>query len=263
MGAVVAVVNQKGGVGKTTITLGLASAAQAAGDRVLVVDADPQANATWALGIDPDKVEEGTSSCMQSRRIGGARSALLASDWGEGVEVLASSAALNDREAEQHRKGQATRLRTALEGVTDDFELTIIDCSPAVGALTINALAAAQLALIVVEPAAFSIRGIEGVSDLIDNVWADHNEYLDLAGVIVNRVVHGSAETMRQQDSLLRLLGRSTVWTPEIPQRTVLSEAVSQRRSIHSLGARSRETSALFDMHYRKLRRLARKAMAG
>jgi chromosome partitioning protein len=263
MGAVVAVVNQKGGVGKTTVTLGLASAALAAGDRVLVVDADPQANATWALGIDPETVEEGTSSVMMTRRSGAARDALRSSTWGENIDVLASSAELNDREGELHRKNQATRLRTALEGVTDEYELTIIDCSPAIGALTTNALAAAQLALIVVEPSALSIRGIDGISDLIDNVWDEHNPSLDLAGVILNRVVSGSGEMARQQDSLLRLLGRSVLWSPEIPQRIVLAEAVSERRSLHSMGSRSRETADLFDAHYRKLRRLARKAMAG
>jgi chromosome partitioning protein len=261
VGAVVAVVNQKGGVGKTTVTLGLASAAMAKGDRVLVVDADPQANATWALGIDPSTVGKGTSWAIDENRAGCAASALQSSGWSEWVDVLASSPDLQHRETESKRK-KVIRLRNALETVTDAYELTLIDCSPAVGALTTNALVATHLALIVVEPAALSIRGVAGVSDLIDNVWAEHNPDLDLAGVIMNRVVATSGEMHRQQDSLLKLLGASTLWTPEIPQRTVLAEAIAKRCPIHHLGARGRETAAIFDEHYGKLRKLGRKTMA-
>jgi chromosome partitioning protein len=260
VGAVVAVVNQKGGVGKTTVTLGLASAAMDRGDRVLVIDADPQANATWALGIDPDRVDRGTSWAIDENRVGCAARAVQASGWSALVDVLAASPDLKNRERE-HKRRNMVRLRTALETVTDAYELTIIDCSPAVGALTANALAATDLALIVVEPAALSVRGVSGVSDLIDEVWAEHNPALDLAGVVMNRVVTGAGETHRQQDALLKLLGASTLWLPEIPQRTVLAEAVAQRRPIHQMGTRARDTSAIFDAHYGVLRKLGRKAM--
>ena len=81
VGAIVAVVNQKGGVGKTTVTLGLASAALARGDRLLVVDADPQANATWALGIDPESATFGTSQAIAADRGGAAIKGITPSSW--------------------------------------------------------------------------------------------------------------------------------------------------------------------------------------
>jgi chromosome partitioning protein len=260
MGAVVAIVNQKGGVGKTTVALALASSALAFGDRVLMVDADPQASCTWALGVDPESVERGTSWAIGKDLEGAARKAIVLSDWDESIGVLAGSGSLTQREADQ-KPTHARRLAKALLGVTDEYELTIIDCSPAIGALTTCALAAADLALIVVEPAAFSLRGINGVSDLIDEVWADHNQRLDLAGVITNRVVATSGEARRQQDALLTLLGASTLWKPEIPQRTVLAEAAALRRPIHSLGARARDVTNTFDQHYKTLRTMGRKAM--
>lgn len=258
MGATVAIVNQKGGVGKTTVTLGLASAAAARGDVVLVVDCDPQANATWALGVDPEAVTDGTESVIRKNRAGIAAKSIVASSWGSNVHVLPASSALAAREGDLGKKNQAARLRTSLLGVAANYDIVLIDCSPAVGALTINALSAADLALIVVEPAALSVRGITGVSDLIDSVWADHNPNLDLAGVIMNRVPPNSVEATYQEDQLLTLLGKSTLWRPEIPQRTVLSEAAGLRSPIHATGARGSEIAHIFDQHYQKLRKLSK-----
>ncbi len=263
MGATVAIVNQKGGVGKTTVTLGLASAAAARGDRVLVVDCDPQANATWALGVDPEAVTDGTESVIRKNRAGMAGKSIVESTWGSNVHVLPASSALAAREGDIGKKNQAVRLRTALQGATYAYDIVLIDCSPAVGALTINALTAADLALIVVEPAALSVRGITGVSDLIDSVWADYNPSLDLAGVIMNRVPPNSMEATYQEDQLLVLLGKSTLWRPEIPQRTVLSEATGLRSPIHATGARGAEIAHIFDQHYQKLRKLAKATITG
>ena len=92
MGAVIAVVNQKGGVGKTTVTLGMASAAMARGDRVLIVDADPQANATWALGIEPESVTYGTSEAIAAERHGAAAKGVTPSLWSPLVDVLPDGA---------------------------------------------------------------------------------------------------------------------------------------------------------------------------
>ena len=263
VGAVVAVVNQKGGVGKTTVVLGLASAAMTAGHRILVVDADPQANATWALGIEPEGVVFGTSQAVAADRDGVASKGIVGSTWSELIDVLPGSGDLLEREVDQGGKKLARRLARALAGVTDEYQLVLIDCAPALGQLTTNALAAANLALIVVEPAALSARGVASVSDLIDHVWEKHNNALDIAGVVVNRVPPVSHEAQRQHELLVRMLGRSTVWAPEIPQRVVITEALAERAPIHALGARSLPVSELFDQHYRKLRRAGRAALAG
>ena len=262
VGAVVAVVNQKGGVGKTTVTLGLASAAMARRDRILVVDADPQANATWSLGIDPELVSHGSAEAIEADRAGAAAHGIVTSPWSEFIDVLPASRSLQQRDTETGKKRLARRLRVALEGISDRYELVIIDCSPALGPLTTNALAAADLALMVVEPAALSARGIAGVSDLVDEVWEKFNDRLDIAGVIVNRVPPVSHEADRQHELLVRMLGKSTVWSPDIPQRVAVTEALGQRAPIHRSGVRGAEVAAMFDAHYAKLRRLGRKVLA-
>ena len=106
MGHVVALLNQKGGVGKTTVTLGLASAARATGARVLVVDLDPQGSSTWILGGDPALVTASVADVIESKKVAAP---VAASAWGSGVDVLPSSPNLLHQDA-----GKATRLRAAL-----------------------------------------------------------------------------------------------------------------------------------------------------
>ena len=151
MGRVVAVLNQKGGVGKTTVALGLASAAAHAGHRVLVVDLDPQGSSTWVLGLDPATVE--ASSAEVLGRLSVAR-AMLPSAWGGEVWVVPGSSRLL---AKAHG-GSPQRLREALHAVADQFHAIILDCPPSLGALSTAALTAADHALIVVEPSALGLR---------------------------------------------------------------------------------------------------------
>ena len=100
------------------------------------------------------------------------------------------------------------------------------------------------------------------MSDLIDDVWERFNDRLDVAGVIINRVPPVSQEADRQRELLARMLGKSTVWEPEIPQRVVVTEALGHRQPIHHSGPRGAEIAAMFDLHYERLRRVGRKAMA-
>jgi chromosome partitioning protein len=255
MTATVAFVNQKGGVGKTSVTLGIASAAWAAGRRTLVVDLDPQASATWVLGIDPTEVESSTAEVLHNPRSGGAAKAIVASAWGEEIDVLPSSSHLLDKDGSARSAG---RLRTALEGI-DDYDLILVDCPPSLGNLTTNALAAATHAVVVAEPSSLGLRGIEAVADTIDSIWQEHNDALDLAGVILNRVPAISAEADRQYDEIVRVVGRKAVWQPVVPQRVVVSVAISERRPIHSYGYRAHDVVDAFDQLYAKLRRTARK----
>ncbi|MEI7548796.1 MAG: AAA family ATPase, partial [Actinomycetota bacterium] len=158
MGRIVAVLNQKGGVGKTTVTLGLASAAQAAGQRVLVVDLDPQGSSTWVLGTDPRAVEQSLAEVMG--RVP-ASAAIVPTDWGDDVWLLPSSPRLLGRD----HGGNPTRLRAALADVAEQFTAILIDCPPSLGALTTAGLTAADHALIVVEPSELSLRGVAAVAD--------------------------------------------------------------------------------------------------
>ena len=255
MGHTVALVNQKGGVGKTTVTLGLASAAQAAGHRVLVVDLDPQAAATWVLGHDPAGIEISTAEILSKG--GTAVGAILGSGWGHGVDILPASPRLQPRE-HSHGKDPDVRLRKALSAVLDEYDAVLIDCPPSLGNLTKNALSAADHALIVVEPAALGLRGIASVADLIDDVWDSANPGLDLAGVIVNKLPPVSSEAERRYEELCRTVGKKAVWQPAIPQRVIINQAIAERSPIHGYGHRATDVIDAFDTLWAKLRKRIR-----
>lgn len=257
-----ALLNQKGGVGKTTVTLGLASAAVAAGDRVLVVDLDPQANATWILGVDPELAETTTADLLGLSKPGGrAGKAVVSTGWGPLVDLVPSSPKLLSHEG-THSPDAAARLQKSLVGARDDYELVLIDCAPSLGWITTAGLVAADLAVMVVEPSALSLRGIEAVADTIEAVWEKLNPDLDLAGVIVNRVPGVSAEAERRLEELARIVGRKAIWQPHIPQRVIVNQAASERAPIHAFGAKAHDVTDAFDQLYRKLRRAARKRYA-
>ncbi|NNE12409.1 MAG: ParA family protein [Ilumatobacter sp.] len=247
-----AILNQKGGVGKTTVTLGLASAAASAGRRLLVVDLDPQASTSWVLGVDPHAVD-GTVTDLLSAKGVDPRPLVRSSAWSDHVHVLPSSGDLQQLEA-----GAAKRLRKALRTLEADYEAVLIDCPPSLGNLTRNALTAARHALLVVEPSALGLRGIGGVADLIDDVWDATNPDLELSGVILNRVPAVSREAERRVDELARIVGRGAIWTPAIPQRVILNQAVGERRPVHAYGSRAAEPIAVFDALWRRVRGVVR-----
>ena len=235
-----AIVNRKGGVGKTTVTLGLASAAAAAGDRVLVVDLDPQASSTWVLGIDPSATARGTIDVLRKYPI---EDAIVSSTWSDRIDVLPASPALDGVEA-----GKPKRLRRALGTLPSTrYDAILVDCPPSDANLTTNALTAARHVIVVVEPSALGLRGIGALADSIDRVWDEHNPDLELSGVILNRVPSVSAEADRRIAELGLIVGASTIWRPFVSQRVVLNRAVGERRSIHSYGARSTDSSEAFD----------------
>ena len=244
-----AIVNQKGGVGKTTVTLGLASAAASANRRVLVVDLDPQAASTWVLGIDPSTLDASVTDLLTSGHAP-VESVIQRSAWSDAIDVLPSDGALQPFES-----GQSKRLRRALTPIESSYDAILIDCPPSLGNLTRSALTASRHALIVVEPSTLGLRGIGGVADLIDDVWDATNPDLELAGVVLNRVPAISSEAERRIDELARIVGRPTIWAPHVPQRVVFNQAVGERRSIHSFGARAAHPIAVFDALWRRLRR--------
>lgn len=243
----VAILNQKGGVGKTTLTLGLASAAASAGRRVLVVDADPQASTTWVLGLDPTALELTVADVLDGAAP--IRSVVRRSAWSDRIDVVPAAAGL---QAQEH--GSAKRLRKGLGKIADHYEAVLIDCPPSLGNLTRSALTASRFALIVVEPSALGLRGIGGVADLVDDVWDATNPDLELGGVVLNRVPAISREADRRVDELARIVGRESIWEPPIPQRVIVNQAIGERSSIHSYGSRAGDVVAAFDLLWRQTR---------
>ena len=251
----VAVLNQKGGVGKTTVTLGLASAAAAASRRVLVIDLDPQGSSSWVLGVDP-----GSDVTSVGDVLGGTPivDAIVPSSWSEHVDVVPAGNRLQDFEA-----GDATRLAAAFFQAGDaieSYDAVLIDCPPSLGNLTTNALAAVRHVVIVVEPSALGLRGIGGVADAIDDVWDSHNPDLELSGVILNRVPAISSEAERRIDELRRIVGRHAIWKPSVPARVILNQAVGERRPIHGYASRAADPIDVFDKLWAKMRRTLKPA---
>lgn len=249
----VAVLNQKGGVGKTTLTLGLAAAAQRAGDPVLVVDLDPQGSAGWAMGVEADDEHLAVGDVLRTGDPSVAAAAIVTSGWGEGIDVLPASRNLIDREVDGWAEESIDRLRHALAAEIDRYRTVLIDCAPSLGPTTMAGLNASDGVLLVVELSVLSLRGVEAVIDTIEHVGREHNPNLDILGAVVNRAPARSAEAQRQELELERLLGRRTLWRPFIPQRTTVNEAVGHRCPVQDLGYRARGIVRVFDDLYSHL----------
>ena len=221
MAVTVGVLSLKGGVGKTTVVLGLAGAAWARDLRVLVVDADPQANAT--LSLDPAPHSFTLGDVLADGRPGIAREAITPSGWGPRVHLLPAEEALAHRDATEGL-GSASRLRLALTGIDERYDLVLIDCPPSLGELTRNGLAAADRALVVTEPGFFALRGAAQALRAIDVARSTINLGLDCAGIVVNRVRSPLTEHKYRLEEL-RQAYPTLVLAPAIPERSAVQQA--------------------------------------
>ena len=247
-GGVIAVVNQKGGVGKTTVALGLASAAAHAGHRVLVVDLDPQANATTGLGVWGPAVT--VDDALAADEPGAIKTVLVESGWrpeeGRTPDVAPSAPQLAQREPQLANDpvGAQDRLAVAMSGV--DHDVVIIDCPPSLGLLTVNGLFAADRALVVTEPSAWASDGVAQILRTVSRVGARRPDGLGVAGILVNRL--GRTRDARYWYDTLVEHYPDLVLDP-VHQRAAIPEAGAQSLPIHGLGSRSgaADAAAEFD----------------
>ncbi len=251
---VVSVVSLKGGVGKTSVTLGLAGAAWDRGLRTLVIDLDPQANATTVL--DPGSIARTMVDVLGEPRPGGLRTAIARSGWGPEVDIAPAERALDRLNAPV--EGGAVRLRVAMTGL-DGYDLVLIDSPPSLGELTRNALAASHRALVIAEPSLFALQGAQQALEAVEAIRA-HNLRLQPAGIVVNRLRAQSTEHRFRMDELHAAYG-DLLFDPPVPDRTAIQQsegACVPVQAWRSQGAR--EVADAFDDHLDRLLALARSA---
>lgn len=229
--------NQKGGVGKTTVSLGVAAAMAARGDRVLLIDLDPQASATKVVGVDVGDQCTVADALLEPDRYTLADT-IVPTEWGFGLAP--SEMALASRESRRSTADEFV-LRNHLEAVVG-FDVVLVDCPPSLGVLTLNALAAASHLVVVTEPSFLALQGIEELLQTRDLVHAHYNSRLALGGVIVNRV-EPTVEHRAGLAEIVAYFGPDLVWSPHLPKRTVLQEGA--RRGVPTTELRSRPAREL------------------
>jgi cellulose biosynthesis protein BcsQ len=239
----VAIGNNKGGSGKTAATVGLAAALAEAGHRVLIVDVDPQANASRRLGLhfDPAAPVPTTCEVVADGTDGVATGAIQPAGWpapyGDLVDVIPSRFDLENRVSEAAVLGAHARLRRALDGADDGYTVTLLDCPPSLGHLTQLALAAADVALCTVEPEYDSVEGAVRFRDFTTaNGVALGAPTLRIAGYLVSRVRAQVGAHAFQLDGLADTFGTEAVWTPHVPERAAIKDAADTAVPLRVLG---------------------------
>ncbi len=248
---IVAVANQKGGVGKTTTAVNV-GAYLALGLRVLLLDLDPQANATSSLGIEPGGVELSTYEALLGEAA--LRQTIVATGHGQ-LDLAPASRALAGAQVELiDMLEREQRLRSALADVQADYDLVLVDTPPSLGILTLNALVAADLLLAPVQCEYLALEGVAQLMETIDLVRATLNPRLELLGMVMTMYDPRTRLSSQVVDEVRRHFPERTFDTV-IPRSVRLSEAPSFGQPVLQYEPSSRGAVAYADLAQELLRR--------
>lgn len=183
MGKIIAIANQKGGVGKTTSCVNLAASLGVLEKKVLLIDADPQANATSGMGIQMDTIEIGTYQVLELTC--DAKDAIIPST-SPNVDIIPAHIDLVAIEIELvDKEDREYMLKKALKDVKNDYDYILIDCAPSLGLLTLNALTASDSVIIPIQCEYFALEGLGKLLNTIKSVQKIHNQALDIEGMLL------------------------------------------------------------------------------
>jgi len=237
-GRIIALCNQKGGVGKTTTTISLGAALAEYGRRVLVVDFDPQGAASVGLGVNPNELDRTIYNAMMERGTS-LRDVLRPTDI-EGLDLVPANIDLSA--AEVQLVGEVAResvLSRALRDVVDDYDVVLVDCQPSLGLLTVNALTAAHGVMIPLECEFFALRGVALLVETIEKVRDRLNPRLEVDGILAtmfdSRTLHAREVVQRVYEAFGDTLFHTVIGrTVKFPDASVAAEPITVYAPTHA-----------------------------